>query len=144
MFGSSGLHFDGQNYSVIDRFVYRQNGYNKHVKTSLNLKLLKLNKLSPEMVDDPHHSNIGHFSINSHNVIYSPFNEEHLSDDCPYIAHFFTKTPEEWNSRRSAGRIDVPADSPERFRSFSMFKQYDLNEVLDTTLKDKLHAMMES
>lgn len=40
LFGSNGLHFNG-NYSVLKRFTRRQTGFNKHIKSIVNLGKLK-------------------------------------------------------------------------------------------------------
>lgn len=37
LFGSSGVEFDGRNYSVLERFKMRQVGFNQHIKVVLNL-----------------------------------------------------------------------------------------------------------
>ena len=146
LFGSSGLHFNGD-YSVLNRFTHRQHGFNKHVKTMLNLKRLLTNHMQVFCVN-PHFfiHNIYEptsFKFQAKSVdgrpISGPFDmeaESHLDDDSPWLAHFFTKTPEEWKKKREQGRIDTPANSPELYRKDSEFAENDFNDVEDTSLRD--------
>ena len=101
LFGSSNLHFDG-NYSVLGRFIHRQSGFNKHVKSILNLQNT-MNK-NPIFVNPHFALNITTRSVDGR-VVSGPFDmasETRLNDDSPWLAHFFCKTPEEWNGSASA------------------------------------------
>lgn len=137
LFGSSGLHFNGD-YSVLNRFTKRQRGFNEHVKTIVNLPNSR--GKYPVFVNPHFAIGITTKSIDGR-TIDGPFDmavETRLNDSSPYIAHFFTKTPEEWKKKREQGRIDVPEGSPLLFREDSEFQKHDLNEVEDTSLKDKM------
>lgn len=79
--------------------------------------------------------------------VFGPYDmaaETHLNDDSPWLAHFFTKTPEEWTKKREQGRIDVPPNSPLLHRNDSEFAEHDLNEVEDTTIKEFMYGKDQS
>jgi len=51
-----------------------------------------------------------------------------------YIAlnHYFTKSLEEWEWRRSLGKADKSSNDPDFRRSYREFELHDANDVLDT------------
>ena len=141
LFGSSNLHFDGTDYSVLKRFTHRQSGFNKHVKSILNLQNT-MNK-NPIFVNPHFALNITTRSVDGR-VVSGPFDmasETRLNDDSPWLAHFFCKTPEEWKRKRERGRIDVPPNSPILHRQESEFQEHDFNEVEDTSLRNVLYGV---
>lgn len=134
LFGSNNLDkVENNDYSVIRRFTKSQIGYNQHIKTCLNLKLIRtISDINQVVFVNPHCTNI---SLN-YNVIvnaqmsgyvYGPFNK--INDDkikIPYIAHFITKSKEECYDRRSKIRADTPTprDNIDQF-----WTEHNLNEV---------------
>lgn len=137
LFGSSGKHFNGD-YSVIRRFTKRQRGFNQHIKSIVNLENTKDKR--PVFVNPHFALNIITKSVDGR-IINGPYDfaaETRLNDASPYLAHFFCKTPEEFELKRKRGRIDVSENSPMLFRSESEFAEHDLNEVEDTSLLDKM------
>ena len=138
IFGSSGLHFNGD-YSVLKRFTKRQWGFNEHVKSIVNLENTKDNQ---PMFVNPHFAlNIQTKSVDGRTITgpYDFASETRLNDASPWLAHFFTKTHEEWELKRQQGRIDVPENSPILFRSEKEFAEHDLNDVEDDSLKKVLY-----
>lgn len=146
MFGSSGLHFNGD-YSVLKRFTHRQAGFNQHIKTVLNIrKLASFKEDKVVQFANPHFARIASPYFAGHDIvsysvdgrrIYGPFDRDAdklLHDDDAWLAHYFTKTPEEWQKKKERGRIDVSSNSPLLFRNDSEFKLYDLNDVEDKSL----------
>ena len=140
LFGSSNLHFDGTNYSVLKRFTHRQSGFNKHVKVVVNLQN---SKPKYPLFANPHWAfGIVTKSIDGR-VVNGPYDlasETRLNDASPWIAHFFCKTPEEWKKKQERGRVDVPPGSPEIYRKDNEFEEHDLNDVEDTSLIDKYNG----
>ena len=139
LFGSSGLHFNGD-YSVLNRFTKRQRGFNKHVKTIVNLPNSR--GKYPVFVNPHWAIGIQAKSVDGRNVD-GPFDfaaDTRLNDSSPWLAHFFCKTPEEWKLKQERGRIDVPPGSPETYRKDNEFNEHDLNDVEDTSLMDKYNG----
>lgn len=134
LFGSNGYDkVENNNYSVIQRFTKSQIGYNQHIKTTLNLSLLRtILNINQLIFVCPHCVNIGlnyNTIINAQksSYVYGPFNK--INDDnlkIPYIAHFITKSKEEFYERRSKCRADTetPRDDIEGF-----WKEHNLNET---------------
>lgn len=107
LFGSSGKHFNGD-YSVLNRFTKRQAGFNQHVKSIVNLENTKNKQV---LFVNPHFLLGAVTKSVDGRIIEGPYDfasETRLNDASPWLAHFFTKTPEEWELKRKQGRIDVP------------------------------------
>lgn len=60
--------------------------------------------------------------------------QTHLDHSIAQINHYFTKTAEEFERKRSRGRADLPPESPDRIRSEDEFRAYDRNEDVDTSI----------
>lgn len=147
LFGSSGKHFDGD-YSVLKRFTMRQKGFNKLLKTILNLGKLK------SFGDDkriffrcPHYACVrAQYALNQYAVdgreVHGPCdtNCNLLKDEDAWLAHFFCKTPEEWKLKQKQGRVDVPEGNSMVYRKDEEFAQHDFNEVEDTSLREVLEG----
>lgn len=123
LFGSSGLKTK-DNRPVWNRFKMSQIGVNKHIKTSVNIKLCRDKKLNPRFVN-PHFCDISGISPEGAQII-GPFNYAG-SDNIAYIAHYITKSEEECRERRSRRRADMPTPREEGWEQF--FKAHDINEV---------------
>lgn len=134
LFGSNGwdkvVDYD---YSVINRFLKSQIGYNQHIKTCLNLSLIRtLIDINQLMFVNPHCVNISlnyNTIINSQKTsyVYGPFNPiNYVNLKIPYIAHFITKSKEECYERRSKARADTetPRDDIEGF-----FTEHNVNDI---------------
>jgi hypothetical protein len=63
-----------------------------------------------------------------------PYNDHrHLA-----LAHYFTKSKEEWIARRAQGRPSLPADHPDAIRGLDQFHAHDKNDVEDRTVANVL------
>jgi glycosyltransferase involved in cell wall biosynthesis len=54
------------------------------------------------------------------------------------LAHYFTKSQEEWMTRRALGRPALPLNHPDAIRSVDQFRNHDRNDVIDHTVADVL------
>jgi len=146
LFGSNGKHFDGE-YSVLKRFIKCQDGFNKHIKTILNMKKLKsFGDDKALFFPTPHYAlsiktyGVGQWSVDGRQIHGPCDNDSYMlknTDAC--LAHFFCKTPEEWKLKQQRGRVDVPEESNLLYRKDEEFAAHDFNEVEDTSLKDILY-----
>lgn len=123
MFGSSGLKIEDSR-PVFSRFRMSQNGVNKHIKTSINLKFCRDKNLKTYFIN-PHFCTVIGISP-ERTVVKGPFNTNG-SDNIAYIAHYATKSEEECKERRTRKRADTALPREEGWEAF--FKMYDINEV---------------
>lgn len=136
MFGSNGLEKADYSKGVIERFTKSQNGLNKHIKTAINLK--KCNEMS--IIDyvrfcNSHFVGIAiryFFTMRADLMKYvmGPFSEIDMFStktwDKPYIAHYITKSKEEFLERRSRVRADT---NSARSNLEGFWNEHNLNEV---------------
>lgn len=130
MFGSSGLHYDGTEHSVLKRFTKCCKSLNRHVKQIVNLNMIPKSAL----MLNPHFGNFMSFNQEGHRVI-GPYNRENLDKVHDIeLNHYCVKTPEECRMKVSRGRADMPAHRDNEDDKF--FKEFDLNEVENTAARD--------
>ena len=136
LFGSNGLEKADYSKGVIERFTKSQNGLNKHIKTAINFK--KCNEMS--IIDyvrfcNPHFVGIAiryFFTMRADLMKYvmGPFSEIDMFStktwDKPYIAHYITKSKEEFLERRSRVRADT---NSARSNLEGFWNEHNLNEV---------------
>ena len=129
VFGDSNLDFCGQ-WSVLERFTWCQKGFNKHIKTILNL-----NRTQKAF----------HFA-NPHFVVFcpaadvdktkhfiGPFNDE-CNTSRAWINHYHVKTKQEWQQKMARGR----ADTNRLNYKLEDFDKMNFNEVQDLSIYDRL------
>lgn len=132
LFGSGGLHYDGDN-RVLERFTKCGRILNKHVKALLHVSLLKEKGILDKIfIVNPHTANLPAMNQEGH-MCQGPFNEENLGRKHNLeLAHFFTKTPEEFREKCARGR----ADTADKRKFEDDFGRHDMNEIEDTTARD--------
>ena len=129
VFGDSNLDFCGQ-WSVLERFTWCQKGFNKHIKTILNLN---------------RNQKAFHFA-NPHFVVFcpavdvdktkhfiGPFNDE-CNTSRAWINHYHVKTKQEWQQKMARGR----ADTNRLNYKLEDFDKMNFNDVQDLTIYDRL------
>lgn len=128
LFGDSGLHADGKNWSVLERFTKCEANLNRHVKVLVNLRK------APTGVKMlcPHCTNTYQFAL-ERTPFTGPFNDEGLDrKQVLELNHYFTKTPEEFAEKCRRGR----ADTTQKRKFEDDFGRHNFNEVEDTTAWD--------
>lgn len=133
VFGDSNLDFCGQ-WSVLERFTWCQKGFNKHIKTILNL-----NRTQKAF----------HFA-NPHFVVFcpaadvdktkhfiGPFNDE-CNTSRAWINHYHVKTKQEWQQKMARGR----ADTNRLNYKLEDFDKMNFNDVQDLTIYNRLSKTM--
>lgn len=138
LFGDSGLAGPEKgDYSCVNRFVMRQKGFNKHVKTIANI-----GRLAPGTAFvTPHSLNVSYAcdcvaSASRTRWVRGPFNEGE-SDPPAWLNHYFCKTREEFERiKRPKGRADMPRGVPGQIRSVSAFDEHNFNDEEDLTAKN--------
>lgn len=136
IFGSNGLEKADFSRGVIERFTSCQRGLNQHIKTALNFKQIRRNYV---VLDDvrfcnPHFVGVAsraYFTIRADMLCYvhgpwAPADDFIASNwNRPYIAHYLTKSREEFMERRSRVRADTasPRDNLDEFWS-----EHNLND----------------
>lgn len=139
LFGNNNIIEDDGSLGVLNRFTMRSNKCNMHIKTILHLSKCYIEKKNVKFVENPHNTTISASNSNSKTVVATdfktfingPFNKNY-NDDNIYLAHFYCKTYKEFlDIKISRGRADIVI--PQKLESY---KQYNLNEVEDTWLKD--------
>ena len=136
LFGSNGHEKADYSKGVIERFTKSQKGLNQHIKTALNLKLANENLVINDVrFCIPHFVGIAarsYFTIRADMLAYAlgPFAkvDDWLADGypMPYIAHYVTKSKEEFIERRSRVRADTNAARPD-LEGF--WNEHNVNEV---------------
>ena len=130
---------------VLDRCLMRQRGWNKHVKTILNAKLLtQTGAVGSIVCPNPHcWFPVDAVTLTGHHIGSSPFVPEqitrHNPEDMPYLAHFFCKSRSEWKLKQAYGKADHPEGSPDRFRKDEEYDAHNFCEVFDDRLKRVLY-----
>lgn len=119
-FGSNNQSFVEGEYSLLKRFTKRSSKINEHIKT-----ILKLNKNTLMGVHNP---NIQIVDTN-YNLFSGPFNPNG-DDNIAQLNHYFSKTKEEFNLKRSRGRADANI-----IRCITDFEKHNDNET------DDFHAL---
>ncbi len=105
-FGSSG-QLTKEEGSLYERFLMRalpEEGINNHTQF-----ICQPDRTLAERTDDPHHPKLsGHeVSVNTNGSgLTSPFNIPPVHDKM-WIAHYFTKSREEWLVKNAKGRADI-------------------------------------
>lgn len=131
IFGDSGIMEDDGSNGVLERFTMRQDGFNKHIKSILNLGMLggRVHFKNPHFAHEGWHSG---FTVNvaKTRFIQGPFNEDCDESSCAWINHYRNKTVAEWERKKERG---TPDGVPFRPESFS---EHNLNDVKDTTARD--------
>lgn len=126
VFGSSG-HIQKPDGLVIENYLNRGDGYakgNDCIKTIAN----------PRFIERYEHVHYPHYYLGFHNIDESGKIVLGWSNPCDKtrfirINHYFTKSQEEWISRRSKGKADT-SDLMD-VRSIKEFHEHDNNEVYD-------------
>ena len=133
LFGSNGLDKADYSKGVIERFTKSQVGFNQHIKMALNFE-----KLVREMIIDdvkfinPHFIGLGLrynivFSYDGSYMICGPFAPIYGNPtNIPYIAHYVTKSREEFIERRTRIRADT---NSARSDLEGFWNEHNLNEV---------------
>lgn len=128
VFGDSGLEFDG-NWSVLKRFVFREKGFNKHIKTILNMNQCQ----ARYKFNNPHFATgCPMVDVDKTMRFSSPFNPK-CSTDRAWINHYHVKTKEEWKQKMARGRADTIAVN----YTLANFDDMNINEVKDLTLSER-------
>lgn len=133
LFGSNGLEKADYSKGVIERFTKSQIGYNQHIKTALNFTKLRKDMI----IDDvkficPHCIGLSlRYNITSsydgRYFITGPFAPIYGNPtNVPYIAHYVTKSREEFVERRTVVRADTPTP---REDLDDFWKEHNVNEV---------------
>ena len=149
-FGSREDFNAGDFTKLASRFCHRASKMNKHVKIALNIDILRRDSslqlvfMNPHCIHDLKRHCIAPSSDFRGNVFYGPYNETDADPStAPYIAHFYSRTEEEFRQKIENGRPDCPKTS--QFQYFNQEKHMleertkcDLNEVYDTELHDAL------
>lgn len=128
--------------SVVQRFQRCEGLYNQHVKCAVNLELLT--QLGQQACwCNPHFASIPtrwlpSIDANLDKMFNGPYNKlwegSQISKDTPFIAHYYTKTIEEWRKRR--GPEHLRADC-KQFVTEDWFYKENHNEVECTWLADQ-------
>ena len=136
LFGSNGHEKADYSKGVIERFTKSQKGLNQHIKTALNLKLANENLVINDVrFCIPHFVGIAarsYFTIRADLLAYAlgPFAkvDDYLADGypMPYVAHYVTKSKEEFIERRSRVRADTNSARPD-LEGF--WNEHNVNEV---------------
>jgi len=110
LFGDSGLAKpENGDYSCVNRFVKCQRGFNKHVKTIVNVKFTNRSRF----VNNPHCVNTSvckNAVVNATGTkwVQGPFNPGETSR-VAWLNHYYCKTLDEFTSIKTPkGRADVP------------------------------------
>lgn len=105
-FGSSG-HINKIEGSLYERFTMRANdneGMNNHIQS-----IVQPDRTLAVRTHDPHHCQLmsGEVNVNTNKeVISGPFNNNHCYDKL-WVAHYITKSKEEWAIKNAKGRADI-------------------------------------
>jgi len=67
---------------------------------------------------------------------------ERASHDGLALHHYFTKSQEEWMTRRALGRPALPANHPDAIRGIDQFRAHDRNDVPDDTAARIMQDLM--
>lgn len=135
IFGSNGIEKADKDFSVVSRFTKSQCRFNKHIKTALNFKKMCENFIVDCNFCNPHFVGISmraYFTMRADLMKYvmGPWSEidEYTASnwDKPYIAHYITKSKQEFFERRSKKRADI---GEVRTDLEEFWKEHDLNEV---------------
>lgn len=140
-FGDSGLSapIDGD-YTVVRRFTRCQAGFDKHVKTIVNMRCVDRSTVFPH---NPHCLNESQGprhvrSADGQAIVSGPYN--HGVHGCPaWLNHYFCKTRAEFVYKIRRGRIDIawPADSRLSMGDYERrWRSYNRNESEDFTARD--------
>lgn len=133
-FGNSG-HEKRIEGSVYERFTKRaisEHGTNNHTQGIIDPTRCK-SILGP----DPHRCipMDGQISVdeNHRNVGITPHIEPHTQNKL-FVAHYITKSREEWDHKNAKGRSDIPGEK----MPYDLYDQHNayMNEVEDTRIKD--------
>jgi len=116
LFGDSNLKTITE-YSVIKRFIMREDKPNVHIKSIVNLK--KCNQMWV------HHHAGDCVDTNLKQINNTPFNSDGPID-IAQINHYFTKTKEEFINKRNRGRADNGA-----IRKLEDFDDHNFNDIED-------------
>lgn len=122
---------------VLRRFVHRSSGFDRHVKTLVNLSL------DSGPFGGPHNLK----SAARHDVavspdgafVHGPWNYAPPRAGC-FVGHFYCKTWPEYVKRRSVPAGDGVYRPPTR----DEFSAHDFNEVEDTSLRDFLYERVNT
>ena len=128
MYGSSG-HKTKTPGLVMERFVYRS-------QTDFEGKDHIKSVVRPACVHSyihPHYPQYrtGYYGVNFSGDIVPTWKNSIKEYPSCRLNHYFTKSEEEWDVRRSAGRADVKVDDAQFRRSKDQFWKYDKNDVKD-------------
>jgi hypothetical protein len=123
LFGDNGLSFDGD-YSVLSRFTKRQSGIDNHVKC-----IVRVDKNIDYSVHNPKYIPMVDTGFNTFTGPWN-FNPK---DDVAQLNHYFCKTWQEWQKKKSKGRVSHSADDPNDILQEHDFHRHNFNEIEDTT-----------
>ena len=129
LFGDSWMSGHDVGDSVLERFTYRQSGFNEHVKTIVNLSFNSGTFNNPHFIRKAAKHD---FTIHSDGkrFVRGPYCETRDSD--AWLNHYYCKTWGEYQRRIPRGGADVK----QREYSRELFDRYNLNEVKDFTARD--------
>jgi hypothetical protein len=118
-FGDNNLDkVTNKEYSLLKRFTKRQSSSDKHIKTFLNLNIIKDVRMYV------HNSNVQISDQNS-NLFSGPFCEN-CSTKYARLNHYFSKTMQEFKEKVDRGRADSPTK-----RTYTEHTNHNFNEVED-------------
>lgn len=113
IFGSNGhTKVENNDYSVRKRFTKSQIGFNRHIKTLVNIRKCKeCGILQDVHFITPHNLSIAMrnsftISADKKEFVYGPWHTLEASSYVPYIAHYVNKSKEEFIIRRTAPTAD--------------------------------------
>lgn len=119
-FGSSG-HLKNTGEPLYERFLMRatpSTGINNHTQF-----ICQPDRALAIRTNDPHHPQLppGEFSVNTNNgIVTGPFNAPPLHDIL-WVAHYISKSREEWDIKNAKGRADIFGEK----MPYDMFAQHD-------------------
>lgn len=138
MFGSSG-HKKKTPGLVTERFLYRcKTNYNGNMHIKSIVKPLYVNKII-----NPHYAEYhkGHYGINLNGEIIGKWYNPITEFPSLRINHYFTKSKEEWDKRRSMGKADMNSCRPEE-EFFYMADKKDVRDELMLRYSNKVKVVM--
>jgi hypothetical protein len=120
-FGDNGLEFCGD-YSVLNRFIKRQIGVDKHVKSIV--------KMNSDIIYAAHAPiNVDSVDTN-YNTFNGPFNPNG-DDKIAQLNHYFCKTKEEWVLKKNRGSVGFIPTHENFIRNDVDYTIHNKNEIED-------------
>ena len=139
-FGDNGLtEVIDNNYSLIDRFTKCEKVLDRHIKTTLNMKMCKnmFHFINPHFVDASMKFNVI-ADVSRQRVINGPWNYNAI-DDTAQINHYNCKTFAEFKHKLTRGKADTEKSHPQYNYVEADFYKHNKNEIEDLTLYNFWH-----